>query len=198
MTARSHSINPMTDPGLGPRSWVGMALRGVAAVLLGGISILLPDVAFMSLVLVFGAYAMADGVIALVDAARSNAPGRGWAIFRGLTSLAAGVLTLLWPGISAFALVMTMAAWSVVGGAFEIATAVALRKQLTGEWLLGLQGVLSMLFGLVMAIAPLLGALMIGYWIGSYALLAGGVMIAAAFRLRKLARSRSGRIFVAA
>jgi len=198
MTARLHSINPMTNPGPRPRRWVGIALRGVAAVLLGMISILLPGVAFLSLVMVFGVYAMVDGAIVLIDAARSHAPGRGSAIFRGLTSLAAGGLTLLWPGISAFVLVMLIAGWAMVGGAFEIATAIGLRKEITGEWLLALEGVLSIAFGAVMAIAPLVGAIVIGLWVGSYAIVAGGLMIALAFRLRKLARSGAGPFFVTA
>ena len=198
MTARSHSINPMINPRLRSGRWVGIALRGVAAVLVGSISMLLPDVAFMSLVMVFGVYALVDGAIVLIDATRTQAPGRGSAIFRGLTSLAAGGVTLLWPGISAFVLVMTVAGWAMVGGAFEIGSAIALRKEITGEWLLALQGVLSIVFGAMVAISPLFGALVIGYWIGAYAIATGGLMIGLAFRLRKLARSAPGPFFVAA
>ncbi|HEX2688663.1 MAG TPA: HdeD family acid-resistance protein [Kofleriaceae bacterium] len=198
MLTRSLSIDPMTDTGLAPRRWGGLALRGVAAILLGLISVLLPGVAFMSLVIVFGAYAIIDGGIVLIDAARSQVPGRRSAVFRGLTSLVAGVLALAWPGISALVLVMVIAGWAMVAGIFEIATAIWLRKEITGEWLLALQGVLSILFGAAMAIAPFLGAIVIGLWVGSYALVVGGLMLALAFRLRKVARSGPGPAFAAA
>jgi uncharacterized membrane protein HdeD (DUF308 family) len=197
MTTQLFSGNPRTDIA-SPRRWGGLALRGVAAIVLGLISLFLPGVAFLSLVVVFGVYAVIDGAIILIDAAHSPGPGRGSAVFRGLTSLAVGILALAWPGISAFVLVMLIAGWAVVVGIFEIATAIRLRKEITGEWLLALEGVLSILFGGALAIAPFIGVIVIGLWIGSYALVVGALMIALAFRLRKLAHSGPGREFVAA
>jgi uncharacterized membrane protein HdeD (DUF308 family) len=167
------------------RQWRGIALRGIVAILLGIVSIVLPGAAFMSLVIAFGVYAIVDGGITLVAAARAPAPGRGAAIFSGLISMVVGVLALAWPGITAFVLIMLIASWSMVAGIFEIAAAIQLRKEITGEWLLALQGVLSIAFGTALVIAPFVGAIVIGLWIGSYALVIGGLLIALAFRLRK-------------
>jgi uncharacterized membrane protein HdeD (DUF308 family) len=160
-------------------------LRGIVAILLGIVSIVLPGAAFMSFVIAFGVYAIVDGGITLVDAVRAPAPGRGAAIFSGLISMVVGVLALAWPDITAFVLIMLIASWAMVAGIFEIAAAIQLRKEITGEWLLALQGVLSIAFGAALVIAPLVGAIVIGLWIGSYALVMGGLLIALAFRLRK-------------
>lgn len=183
--ARSLRMTPTIGSEIRARHWRGMALRGVAAILLGIVSIVLPGAAFMSLVIAFGVYAIVDGGIELLAAARAPAPGRGPAILRGLISMIAGVLVLIWPGITAFVLVMLIAGWSLVAGIFEIAAAIQLRKQITGEWLLALEGVLSIVFGVVLAIAPFVGAIVIGLWVGSYALVIGGLLLALAFRLRK-------------
>jgi uncharacterized membrane protein HdeD (DUF308 family) len=198
MAIRPISISPALDPKPRPLRWGGLALRGIAAILLGLVSVLLPGVAFLSLVMVFGVYAIVDGGIVLMASARGHAPGRGRAIFRGLVSVAAGVVALVWPGITAFVFVMVIAGWAMVAGVFEIAAAIQLRKEITGEWLLALQGVLSVVFGMALAIAPFVGAIVVGLWIGSYALVCGGLLIAAALRLRKLARAGSGPRFAAA
>lgn len=183
--ARPLGITPTIGSQVRARQWPGIALRGIVAILLGLVSIVLPGAAFMSLVIAFGVYAIVDGGITLVDAARAPAPGRGAAIFSGLISMVVGVLALAWPDITAFVLIMLIASWAMVAGIFEIAAAIQLRKEITGEWLLALQGVLSIAFGAALVIAPLVGAIVIGLWIGSYALVMGGLLIALAFRLRK-------------
>ena len=193
----SLSISSTIDSEIRSRHWRGIALRGIATILLGIVSIVLPGAAFMSLVIVFGVYAIVDGGIELIAAARAPAPGRWSAIFRGLISMVAGVLALVWPSITAFVLLMLIAGWAVVAGISEVAAAIRLRKEITGEWLLALQGVLSIVFGVALVIAPLVGAIVIGLWVGSYALVIGALLIALAFRLRKALRAGPGKLAAA-
>ena len=117
--------------------WWSIALRGVAALALGMISLFWPGLTFLSLVFVFGAYAIVDGVLALMLASKDIVQPRGWIIVRGLVSIAAGLIALLMPGITAFALLVMIAAWTVVAGISEIVMAVKLRKMIQHEWLLG-------------------------------------------------------------
>jgi uncharacterized membrane protein HdeD (DUF308 family) len=104
---------------------------------------------------------------------------------RGLVSVAAGLIAFLIPGITAFALLVVIAAWAIVAGISEIVMAVKLRKMIKYEWLLGLEGGLSIAFGVLLLLSPLAGAIVIGLWIGAYALMLGGMLIADAFRLRR-------------
>jgi uncharacterized membrane protein HdeD (DUF308 family) len=165
--------------------WWSIALRGVAALALGIISLFWPGLTFLSLVLVFGAYAIVDGGLALMLGSKGIVQPRGWIIVRGLVSISAGLIALLMPEITAFALLVVIAAWTVVAGIAEIVMAVKLRKMLEYEWLLGLEGALSIAFGVALLLAPLVGAIVIGLWIGAYALVLGGMLIVEAFRLRR-------------
>ena len=165
--------------------WWSIALRGVAALALGIISLFWPGLTFLSLVFVFGAYAIVDGVLALMLASKAIVQPRGWIIARGLISIAAGLVALLMPGITAFALLVVIAAWAIVAGISEIVMAVKLRKMIKYEWLLGLEGVLAIAFGVLLMIAPFAGAVVIGLWIGASALVLGGMLIAEGFRLRR-------------
>jgi uncharacterized membrane protein HdeD (DUF308 family) len=108
-------------------------------------------------------------------------------IFRGLVSIAAGVIALVVPKITALVLLIVIAAWAIVAGITEIVMAVQLRKRIEHEWLLAIEGVLSVAFGIILFLAPLVGAIVIGLWIGAYALVLGGMLIASAFRLRSAA-----------
>lgn len=163
--------------------WWTVALRGVAAILFGILSMIAPGVTFVSLVILFGVYSIVDGALALALAARPVQP-RMALVGRGLVSIVAGVLALVLPGITAFALLIVVASWSVVSGILEIVLAIQLRKQLEGEWLLALEGLLSIAFGVLLMLAPLAGAIVLGLWIGAYALMLGGMLIGTALRLR--------------
>jgi hypothetical protein len=101
---------------------------------------------------------------------------------RGLVSIVAGLIAFLMPGITAFALLVVIAAWAIVAGISEIAMAVRLRKMIEYEWLLGLEGALSIAFGVLLLLSPLAGAIVIGLSIGAYALVLGGMLIVEAFR----------------
>lgn len=163
--------------------WWTVALRGVVAILFGILAMMRPGAAFLSLVLLFGAYAIIDGVLALVLASRRVQP-RGALIGRGIASIAAGIIAFVWPGITAFVLLIVIAVWAIVSGALETVTAIQMRKQLEGEWLLALEGVLSIVFGVLLLLSPLVGAIVLGLWIGAWALVLGGMEISTALRLR--------------
>jgi uncharacterized membrane protein HdeD (DUF308 family) len=102
-----------------------------------------------------------------------------------IVGIAAGLVTLLLPGLTALTLLYVIAAWAVLTGVLEIIAAVRLRRQLTGEWRLVLSGVLSVVFGGLVMAAPAAGALAITLWIGAYAIVFGGLLLALAFRLRR-------------
>jgi len=178
------------------RNWWVVLLRGVAAVLFGLISFFLPEASFAALVLVFGAYALADGVLTILSAIRHRGEiDRWWVVFlQGLVGVAVGVATLIWPGITALALLYVIAIWALVTGVLEISAAIRLRKVITGEWLLILLGVASIAFGVLLALFPIAGALALTIWIGAFALASGALLIALALRLRSWGKSRSLRV----
>jgi uncharacterized membrane protein HdeD (DUF308 family) len=164
--------------------WWGLALRGVAAVALGVISLFMPEHTLPALVVVFGCYAIVDGVLALAIAVRGRPVPTWAAVARGVASIFAGAVALAWPGITTLALLLVIAAWAAATGAFAVVSAVRLRRQLRGEWLLVLEGVLSVVFGIALVLAPAAGAIALGLWIGIYALVLGGLLIATALDLR--------------
>jgi uncharacterized membrane protein HdeD (DUF308 family) len=170
------------------RNWWAALLRGLAAILFGVLTFLSPAISLAALVLVFGVYAIADGVLAVVTALRRRGGSERWGmlLLEGVVGVLAGVVALIMPGITALALLYVIAAWAVVTGALEIAAAIQLRKAISGEWLLALSGVLSVGFCLLLVAFPGAGALTVVLWIGAYALVFGALLIALAFRLRAL------------
>jgi uncharacterized membrane protein HdeD (DUF308 family) len=103
----------------------------------------------------------------------------------GLLGIAAGAVTFLWPGITAILLVLFIGAWTLVHGIFEIIGAIQLRKEIDNEWMLILGGVLSVIFGAIILIAPRAGALGLVWAIAAYSIVFGISFIALALRLRK-------------
>ncbi len=168
-------------------NWWMIALRGLFAVIFGVLAFVLPGMTLLTLVFLFGAYAIANGVFALIHAfsAPKGYPRFGALIFTGIISIAAGVLAFVWPGITALSLVLLIAAWAIVNGIFEIATAIRLRRTIQHEWLLALAGILSILLGIFMLLQPGVGALALVWWIGAFALAFGVLLIALAFRVRR-------------
>ncbi len=139
------------------------------------------------LVLLWGVYALADGVLALFAAFRVRDRGRPfWALLIvGVLGIFAGILTFLWPGMTALALLAFIAAWALVMGVFQIAAAIRLRKVIENEWLLALSGVLSVIFGALMWWSPGAGALAVVWIIALYSIVFGALLIALGFRIRK-------------
>jgi uncharacterized membrane protein HdeD (DUF308 family) len=171
-------------------NWWALALRGVAGIIFGIIAFVVPGAAIAALVIVFGAYALVDGIFALVAAVRAGREHARWGALalEGIVGIIVGAWTFLAPGLTAVALVVLIGAWAVITGALEIAAAIRLRKTIRGEWLLGLAGVFSVLFGIVLWIAPIAGAVVLAWWIGAYAVVFGVMQLALAFRLRKWIR----------
>jgi uncharacterized membrane protein HdeD (DUF308 family) len=169
------------------RNWGLVALRGVMALAFGLLTIARPGITLAALVILFGAYALIDGLFS-VWAALANRRGEPhWValLLAGLAGIAVGIVTFLMPGITALILLYFIAAWAIIRGAAEIAMAIQLRKVLTGEWLLALAGVVSVLFGAFLLMYPGPGALAVILWIGIWAAVLGVVVIALAFRLRQ-------------
>lgn len=166
------------------RHWWALALRGVFAVLFGLLTFLIPGITLLTLVLLFGAYAILDGIFDIVSAVR--APGRHWPlVLEGVVGIIIGILTFIWPGITTMVLLYLIAFWAIFTGVLEIVAGIRLREVIANEWLLILMGVLSVLFGFLILIFPGAGALAIIIWIGAYALLFGIMLIALAFLLRR-------------
>jgi uncharacterized membrane protein HdeD (DUF308 family) len=169
------------------RNWGLVAFRGVVALAFGLLTIARPGITLAALIILFGAYALVDGVFS-VWAALANRRGEPhWValLLAGLAGIAIGVLTFLMPGITALILLYFIATWAIIRGAAEIAMAIQLRKVLTGEWLLALAGIVSVLFGVFLVMFPGPGALAVVLWIGIWAAVLGVVVIALAFRLRQ-------------
>jgi uncharacterized membrane protein HdeD (DUF308 family) len=174
--------------------WGWIVLRGVAAVAFAAVAVAWPGITLAAMVLVWGAYAVADGVLALVAAWLVRDQGRPfWSlVVVGLLGIGAGVLTFAWPQITALTVLMFIAAWAMLMGAFQVVAAVRLRKEIEGEWLLGLSGVLSMIFGGLMVAYPGAGALAMVTVIAAYAFVFGVLLIVLGFRLRASAHGHHG------
>lgn len=172
------------------RNWWSLVIRGLVGILFGIITFAWPGITFAALVIVFAAYAAADGIFSLVGAVRAAQAHERWGalVFLGVTGIAAGVATVLWPEITAFVLVSLIGAWAIVTGVFEIAAAVRLRRYIRGEWLLALSGIASLVFGVLIMIAPLAGAIVIAFWVGAYALVSGVMLVSLGIKLRSWRR----------
>jgi uncharacterized membrane protein HdeD (DUF308 family) len=168
------------------KNWWLLLLRGIAAIIFGLLAFAWPGLTLLTLILFYGAFALVDGVLAIVAAITGGVPGsRWWLAIVGLLGIAAGLLTFLTPGLTALVLLFFIAGWAIVTGVFEIIGAIKLRKEIDNEWLLILGGIISVLFGVGMMLAPGAGALALVWVIGAYSVVMGVIFVALAFRLRK-------------
>jgi uncharacterized membrane protein HdeD (DUF308 family) len=180
------------------RYWWMVALRGLLLLLLGLAALLWPGVTLTVLVLWIGAGFLINGVLALAAAlAGRDVEGRGWLILEGVLGIVAGILTFLYPGITGLVLLWLVAGWAIVSGMLQIAAAVQFRKVIRGEWMLGLAGVLAIVFGVLLIARPGAGLLTLALLIGWFAIFYGVVLIALGFRLRAFARRLGGAPLVA-
>jgi len=168
------------------RNWWVLATRGAFAVLFGVLAFALPGMTVAVLVLLFGAYAVVDGVLALYHAFAGDAGSRWMLGVEGIVGVLAGIGALFYPGITALVLLYVIAGWAVVTGVLEIAAAIELRKLIDGEWLMVLGGIASIAFGVLLAVWPGAGLLTVVWLIGAYAVVFGVALIALGFKVRAL------------
>ena len=168
------------------KNWWLLLLRGIAAIIFGLLAFAWPGLTLVTLILFYGAFALVDGVLAIAAAITGGVPGsRWWLAIVGLLGIAAGLVTFLTPGLTALVLLFFIAGWAIVTGVFEIIGAIKLRKEIDIEWLLILGGIISVLFGVSMMLAPGAGALALVWVIGAYSVVLGVIFVALALRLRK-------------
>ena len=169
------------------KGWWLLLIRGIAAIVFGVLAFAWPGMTLVTLVLFYGAFALVDGVIALVAAFTGGAKPvpTWWLVVVGLLGIGAGIATFVMPGITAILLILFMGGWALVHGIFEIIGAIQLRKEIDNEWLLIAAGVVSVLFGGLLIAQPGAGAVAVLFIIGIYAVLYGLLMVFLAMRLRK-------------
>lgn len=172
------------------RNWWALALRGLFAILFGLMAFAWPASTLGALVLLYGAYALADGSFAVAAAVVGRTGGFPWwaMLAEGLLGIGTGMVTFLWPGITLFVLLCLIAAWAIATGALEIVAAIRLRREIEGEWVLALVGALSIAFGTGLIVSPGAWTLAVVWMIGSYAIVFGVLLLALAFRLRDWSR----------
>src|SRR3954452_1805097 len=168
------------------KNWWLLLLRGVAAIIFGLLTFVWPGLTLLTLMRFYGAFALIDGVLAIIAAITGGSPApRWWLAIIGLLGIAAGLLTFFMPGLSALVLLFFIAGWAIATGVFQIIGAIQLRKEIDNEWLLILGGIISVLFGIGVLMAPGAGALALVWVIGFYAVIEGVLFVAFAFRLKK-------------
>ena len=176
------------------RGWWSLLLRGIVAIAFGVLTWLQPGISAAALVLLFGAFAFADGVLSTWTAIAGRADHEYWwlVLLRGLLGIGVGILAFVEPGVLALALLFYIAIWAIATGMLEIATAIRLRREIEGEWLLILSGLISVVFGVVLVAHPGAGALALLWLIASFAVVFGVVLVILAFKARGFARRVAG------
>ena len=183
------------------RDWWVFALRGVAAILFGIMAIASPEITLAALVLLFGAYAFVDGVALLIALARGEAGARrhAWSVgIMGVLGIVASIVTFVWPGITALSLLYIVAFWAIATGVFQTVAAVALRREIEGEFWMGLGGVMSVVFGIFLIVSPGTGLIALVWLVGFWAIVFGasslGARLPPAWHRRHAAQAGAGAL----
>jgi len=173
------------------RNWWMLALRGLFAIIFGLIAIVLPHIALLAFIYVFGIYSLIDGIIAVIVSLRERGSLHrwGWLLFEGILSIVAGLVAFALPGLTALTLLYLVATWAIVTGALEIFAAFAIREFISREWALLLAGMLSLVFGFLLIRYPGAGLLSLLWLVGIYSIVFGILFIIRAFHLRSWASS---------
>jgi len=173
-----------------------LALRGLVAVLFGLAALFWPGLVLAVLILLFGAYALVDGVLAIIAAFRSSrrSTRRGLLLIEGVIGILFGIIALVWPDLTALALLYIIAFWAILTSIARILTAIMLRREIENEWSIGLSGILSVLLGIVLILLPGAGLIAYTWLIGLFALAVGIILIFYAFRVRGQRTLGSSRV----
>lgn len=168
------------------RWWWTFIVRGLLAIAFGILAFFAPGLGIAVLVGLFAAWALIDGATGIMAGIRTRGRDRSWWLetLEGIAGVAAGLLALIFPAFAAEVLVLIIAAWAIITGLLEVVAAIRLREQIRGEIWLGLAGVASLLFGIVLVLFPAGGALSLVWLIGASALVFGGFLLILGWRLR--------------
>lgn len=195
----STTFNPASDDRSTPaaqtlvKNWWLFTLRGVLGIIFGCIALIFPGPTILSLVIVFSAYMLVDGVFAIISAVRAIRRKQdrwGLLIFEGLLNIVVGVAAVLWPGLTIVVFVWMIAAWAIVSGALMTAAGFRLNSD-HGRWWLVLGGLLSLAYGVLLIVTPLIGAIVLTWWLGAYALVFGVALVVFSFKLRSRQHEQS-------
>lgn len=178
------------------RNWWVLLLRGLVAILFGVLTFTWPGISLASLVLLFGAYTLADGILGVLTAIGHRKDRENWwmLLIGSLVGVGIGLLTLFHPGVTALALVFYIAIWAVSTGLLQVVTAIRLRREIEGEWALVLAGLASVAFGVLLMAQPGSGALALLWLIASFAILLGILFVVLAFKLKAVAGKIEARL----
>ena len=167
-------------------NWWAMLLRGIAAILFGVLAFVLPGATILSLVLIFAAFSLVDGLFAVVAAIRGARAGERWGLLlaHGIVGVLIGVIAFAWPGITVVAFVLLVAAWALISGVTMLMSAFKLKASHGRGWLM-FGGIASLIYGVLLVVSPMIGALVGIWWIGAYALVFGVIVVVFAFRLKR-------------
>jgi uncharacterized membrane protein HdeD (DUF308 family) len=194
----STTFNSTSGVGSGPaaetlvQNWWLFTLRGVLGIIFGILALIFPGPTILSLVLLFSAYMLVDGIFGIISAVRAirrKEDRWGLLIFEGLLDIATGVVAFLWPGLTVVAFVWLIAAWAIVSGGLMTAAGFRLNIE-HGRWWLVLGGLLSFAYGVLLIITPLIGAVVLTWWLGAYALVFGVALVIFSLKLRSRQHER--------
>ena len=194
----STTFNSTSGVGSGPaaetlvQNWWLFTLRGVLGIIFGILALIFPGPTILSLVLLFSAYMLVDGIFGIISAVRAirrKEDRWGLLIFEGLLDIATGVVAFLWPGLTVVAFVWLIAAWAIVSGGLMTAAGFRLNMD-HGRWWLALGGLLSLAYGVLLIITPLIGAVVFTWWLGAYALVFGVALVIFSLKLRSRQHER--------
>jgi uncharacterized membrane protein HdeD (DUF308 family) len=167
-------------------NWWLVVLRGILGILFGVLAFAWSQITWLTLIIMFGVYAIVDGIIAIVSGlSRARESSRWWVfLVEGLIGIGAGIVALVWPGVTSLVLIYMIASWAVITGILEIAAAIRLRNEISNEWVLGLGGLISIGLGVLLFFQPAAGGLAIIWTIAAYALIFGVLLVILGLRLR--------------
>lgn len=180
------------------KNWWLFLLRGIFGIVFGLLAFLFPGPTMLSLVLLFSAYMLVDGLVGIISAVRAMRRKDQWGllIFEGLLNIAVGVAAFIWPGLTVLAFVFMVAFWAIVSGALMMAAGFRLKLD-HGRWWMVLGGLLSLAYGALLVAMPLIGAVVLTWWMGAYAMVFGIALVVLSFKLRARQTEQTGTSTVA-